>query len=134
MRHRLMQSLMAVAVATAGAAVISLPVTRTSAPVGAPSGELPAAAPKTPWAGPDLQGIWMDEVDTPLQRPAKYVGQEWRIVETPGGISMFYEIPFGQGFQRNIVMDGSPHLPAGIRQWLGDSRGHWEGERPWSST
>src|SRR5262249_58817950 len=24
-------------------------------------------------------------------------------------------------------MDGSPHLPAGIRQWYGDSRGHWEG-------
>jgi hypothetical protein len=24
-------------------------------------------------------------------------------------------------------MDGSPHLPASIRQWYGDSRGHWEG-------
>ena len=24
-------------------------------------------------------------------------------------------------------MDGSPHLPANIRQWYGDSRGHWEG-------
>jgi hypothetical protein len=51
-----------------------------------------------------------------------------RIVQTPGGISIFYEIPFGQGFQRNIVLDGSPHLPAGIRQWFGDSRGHWEGD------
>jgi hypothetical protein len=30
-------------------------------------------------------------------------------------------------WQRNIVMDGSPHLPANIRQWFGDSRGHWEG-------
>ena len=50
-----------------------------------------------------------------------------RIVQTPGGISMFYEVGFGQGWQRNIVMDGSPHLPADIRQWYGDSRGHWEG-------
>jgi hypothetical protein len=33
----------------------------------------------------------------------------------------------GQGWQRNIVMNGSPHLPANIRQWYGDSRGHWEG-------
>jgi hypothetical protein len=33
----------------------------------------------------------------------------------------------GQGWQRNIVMNGSPHLPANIRQWFGDSRGHWEG-------
>jgi hypothetical protein len=33
----------------------------------------------------------------------------------------------GQGWQRSIVMNGSPHLPANIRQWYGDSRGHWEG-------
>ena len=25
-------------------------------------------------------------------------------------------------------MNGSPHLPAAIRQWYGDSRGHWEGD------
>ena len=24
-------------------------------------------------------------------------------------------------------MDDSPHLPSSIRQWWGDSRGHWEG-------
>ena len=40
---------------------------------------------------------------------------------------MFYDVGQGQGWQRNIVMDGSPHLPADIRQWYGDSRGHWEG-------
>ena len=40
---------------------------------------------------------------------------------------MFYDVGQGQGWQRNIVMDGSPHLPANIRQWYGDSRGHWEG-------
>jgi hypothetical protein len=51
-----------------------------------------------------------------------------RIVQTPGSISMFYDINQGQGWQRNIVMDGSPHLPAGVRQWYGDSRGHWEGD------
>ncbi len=50
-----------------------------------------------------------------------------RIVQTPGGISIFYDVGQGQGWQRNIVMDGSPHLPASIRQWYGDSRGRWEG-------
>jgi len=50
-----------------------------------------------------------------------------RIVQTPGGISIFYDVGQGQGWQRNIVMDGSPHLPATIRQWYGDSRGRWEG-------
>ena len=50
-----------------------------------------------------------------------------RIVQTPGGIAMFYDVGQGQGFQRNIVMDGRPHLPSNIRQWNGDLRGHWEG-------
>jgi len=50
-----------------------------------------------------------------------------RIVQTPGSITMFYDVGQGQGWQRNIIMDGRPHLPAGIRQWYGDSRGRWEG-------
>jgi hypothetical protein len=50
-----------------------------------------------------------------------------RIVQTPGGISMFYDLNQGQGWQRNIVMNGGAHLPASVRQWFGDSRGHWEG-------
>ena len=40
---------------------------------------------------------------------------------------MYYDVGQGQGWQRNIVMDGSPHLPSHIRQWFGDSRGRWEG-------
>jgi hypothetical protein len=40
-----------------------------------------------------------------------------QIVQTPGGISMLYDVGQGQGWQRNIVMNGSPHLPANIRQW-----------------
>jgi hypothetical protein len=51
-----------------------------------------------------------------------------RIVQTPGGVSMFYDVGQGEGWQRNIVMDGSPHLPSNLRQWYGDSRGHWEGD------
>jgi len=51
-----------------------------------------------------------------------------RIVQTPGGIAIAYDVGQGQGWQRSIVMNGSPHLPAGIRQWFGDSRGHWEGD------
>jgi hypothetical protein len=57
-----------------------------------------------------------------------YGGSFRRIVQTPGGISMFYDVGQGQGWQRNIVMNGSPHLPASIRQWYGDSRGRWEAD------
>jgi hypothetical protein len=51
-----------------------------------------------------------------------------RIVQTPGGIAIAYDVGQGQGWQRSIVMNGSPHLPANIRQWFGDSRGRWEGD------
>jgi hypothetical protein len=51
-----------------------------------------------------------------------------RIVQTPGGISIFYDVGQGQGWQRNVIMDGRPHLPASVRQWYGDSRGRWEGD------
>ena len=50
-----------------------------------------------------------------------------RIVQAPGGIAISYDVGQGQGWQRSIVTNGSPHLPASIRQWFGDSRGHWEG-------
>ena len=29
---------------------------------------------------------------------------------------------------RIIPLDGGPHLPSPIRRWLGDPRGHWEGD------
>ncbi len=56
-----------------------------------------------------------------------YGGSFRRIVQTAGGIAMFYDVGQGQGWQRNVVINGSPHLPPSIRQWFGDSRGHWEG-------
>jgi hypothetical protein len=284
MGNRFSGLIVTAAIAAAASAAIAVSVTRAQAPPPYPppqAGEgRVGAAPKTPplktaWGEPDLQGIWTDEFDTPLQRPAKYANQEFfteaqraeldqvrsgilsrranerdvnngyngavffttkrtgartsriadppngrfppltpeaqktaaadrdfrlalvqstdtckkglpgcagwkydpatsprraetppryitarinrndgpedsslgercltgglpefggqtgsfrRIVQTPGGISMFYDVGQGQGWQRNIVMNGSPHLPANIRQWYGDSRGHWEGD------
>jgi hypothetical protein len=52
-----------------------------------------------------------------------------RIVQSPGGISMYYDTGQGQSWQRpSIVMKDIPHLPSHIRGWWGDSRGHWEGD------
>src|SRR5688572_15970809 len=33
-------------------------------------------APRTPWGDPDLQGIWTDPYQTPLQRPVQYAAKE----------------------------------------------------------
>jgi hypothetical protein len=34
-------------------------------------------APKTPWGTPDLQGIWTNTYEVPLQRPARWANQEF---------------------------------------------------------
>ena len=51
-----------------------------------------------------------------------------RIVQSPGSVSIFYDTGQGQGWQRVIPVDGSPHLPSSIRQRFGDSRGRWDGD------
>ena len=50
-----------------------------------------------------------------------------QIVQTPGAISVFYDVGQGQGFQRIIPITTRPHLPSTVRTWWGDSVGHWEG-------
>ncbi len=79
MRHRFSGSTMTIAIAAAAVGAISVCVTRTQAQAPAPSAATPAPAPalKTPWGEPDLQGIWTDETDTPVQRSPKFANQEF---------------------------------------------------------
>ena len=47
-----------------------------------------------------------------------------RIVQNPDIVAILVE--FGQQL-RMVPLKDVPHLPAGIRQWSGDSRGRWDG-------
>src|SRR5262249_8037401 len=47
-----------------------------------------------------------------------------RIIQSPGQVVISYEMVHDT---RIIYTDGRPHVGKGIRQLLGDSRGHWEG-------
>jgi hypothetical protein len=49
-----------------------------------------------------------------------------QIVQTPGYVVILREL--STNLPRIIPTDGRPHLPDGIRQWAGDSRGRWEGD------
>ena len=49
----------------------------------------------------------------------------FEIVQPPGAFVIAHEIIHGA---RVIPTTGQPHLPAGIHQLGGDSRGHWEGD------
>ena len=48
-----------------------------------------------------------------------------QIIQEPAHVAIVQEMIHSA---RIIPTDGSRHLPANIRQWMGDSRGHWEGE------
>src|SRR6201987_4898937 len=64
-------------VVAGGGAVISICITTACAQAPEASAIPAASTLKTPWGEPDLQGIWTDEFDTPLQRSAKYENQEF---------------------------------------------------------
>jgi hypothetical protein len=116
------------------------PNLRTSLIVDPPDGRLP---PMTPEArqraaarraatkplpetaadlGPAMNCVFNAGVGPML--PAIY-NSGYLILQTPGYVTIVFE----QNMEHRIIpLDGKPHLPQNIRQWLGDSRGHWEGD------
>jgi hypothetical protein len=54
-------------------------------------------------------------------------GTVMQVVQSPKSMGIYMEDDHAGGGNRVIYMDGRPHLPANIKTYLGDSRGHWEG-------
>jgi hypothetical protein len=50
--------------------------------------------------------------------------QNLQILQTPNQVVIMYEMMRETRF---IPLDGRPHVGSNIRQWMGDSRGRWEG-------
>jgi hypothetical protein len=48
----------------------------------------------------------------------------YEIVQAPGYVAILHEMIHEV---RLIPLDQRAHLPQNVRQWMGDSRGHWEG-------
>jgi hypothetical protein len=78
--------------------------------------------------GPESRGIqercivWGNE--GPPMLPPGY-NSYLQIVQAPGYVAILQEMIHDV---RIIPLDGRPRLPQNIRAWLGDSRGHWEGD------
>ncbi len=56
--------------------------------------------------------------------PAGY-NQNIQIFQTPNHVVILHEMVHDA---RVVPLDGRDHLPDGVRQWMGDSRGHWDGD------
>lgn len=66
--------------------------------------------------------LWPNE--GPPMMPVGY-NSNLEILQGPGYVAVLQEMIHDV---RIIPTDGRPHLPSSIRQWMGDSRGHWEGD------
>ena len=114
---------------------------RTSLIVDPPDGLLPALNPDVldRLEARDDARVGRSEADSPEDRNlgercmSSLLRGVWRaggfgakrIVQGPGYVVMVHD---GLTFARVIPLDGRPPLDDRIRQWLGDSRGRWEGD------
>jgi len=93
--------------------------------------------PYLPWAAAKQQDI-AAHVDEPTKQeyvdpqarclpdgvPRNLFWTGFQITQTPGYVFIVYE---QNHTYRVIPLDGRPHVPSNIKLWMGDSRGHWEG-------
>jgi hypothetical protein len=115
--------------------------TRTSLVIDPPDGRIP---PLTP----EAQKRWDGQLAARKERPADswldrssydrcitrgmpgamlpgFYNHNYQIVQTKEYVAILVEMIHDT---RIIPLDGRPHLGNGIRQWLGDSRGRWDGD------
>lgn len=57
--------------------------------------------------------------------PTQGYNMNYHILQSPGYVVILHEMYHEY---RVIPLDGRPHLDSKITQWLGDARGHWEGD------
>lgn len=119
---------------------------RTSFIVDPPNGRMPpltAEAAKTPVDGRYETGLMGGSIVEVMNGPedtglasrciTRGIPETWipsiynngfQILQTPDHIAIFYE---RYHETRLIPLDGRPHSPARVRQWIGDPRARWDG-------
>jgi hypothetical protein len=98
-----------------------------------PAGEQRAAANREAEARESAApASWLDFdvysrciIRSALPRLSTGYNNNYQIVQTPGYVAIVQE---QINETRVIPVDGRPHLTPSLRQWLGDSRGRWEGD------
>jgi len=113
---------------------------RTSLIVDPPDGKIPplteearqradarTAVLRRPPAGPEDRNLWerciLGTAGPPVV-PGPY-NNNFQIFQTRDYVVILNEMIHDA---RIIPLDGRPHLPSNLRQWMGDSRGRWEGK------
>jgi hypothetical protein len=69
--------------------------------------------------------LWTRCVSRGWNGIGSWYSSNYQIFQSPGYVIVFQELIHEP---RIIPLDARPHLPPGTTQWLGDSRGRWEGD------
>jgi hypothetical protein len=114
---------------------------RTSLIVDPPDGRVPALTPeaqqradaraearkRSPADGPEDRSLAERCILWPTAGPPMIPGgynNNYQILQAPGYVVILTEMIHDV---RIIPLDGRPHAPQSVRQWMGDSRGRWDG-------
>ena len=112
-------------------------ISRTSLILDPPDGRIPSLTPvgqrradarrgfrQSPPAGPEDRSLWERCITRGVPRTPGGYNNHLQFFQTPDHVVILIEMVHEA---RIIPLDRSPHAPPGVRQWLGDSRGRWEG-------
>jgi len=111
---------------------------RTSLIVDPPDGRIPPLTPEAQKRveetriynqqhaneGPETFSLWERCIVRGLPLVPGPYNNDFQIVQSAGAVTILAEMIHDA---RIIPLDGRPHAPSGVRQWMGDSRGRWEG-------
>src|SRR5262245_45138927 len=117
---------------------VSVPSRQASRIIDPPNGRFPALTPEGERRKAALK-IADDRMAGPEDAPLftrcmsrgilsmlpTFSNQNYEIVQSPGWVAILYE---HVRVARLIPLDGRPHVEDGIRTWMGDPRGRWEGD------
>jgi hypothetical protein len=110
---------------------------RTSLIVDPPDGKIPAFTPEARKkrtamteasrlpSGPEDLALRIRCITRGLPMVPTPNNNFFQIVQAPGYVAILQEMMYEA---RLIAMDGRPHAPRGVRGYMGDARGHWEGD------
>jgi hypothetical protein len=116
---------------------VHIGITGQAPATGRPIKDPPDKIPYLPWAAEKARFLYEEhrrptsqEYLDPVSRgflegvPRINLQGGFQILQTPGQVVIVHE--FSHTY-RVIPLDGRPHLDPRIKLWMGDSRGHWEG-------
>jgi hypothetical protein len=111
---------------------------RTSLITDPPDGRVPAVTPEAqarrqaafaaaqrPATGPEDRSLSERCITYGSPQLTEGYQSYYQFVQSPTSVAIMTEMIHDV---RVIPLDGRPHAPAAVEQWLGDSRGHWEGD------